>query len=571
MSSRSPAPSTHPPIRGNNARFTDVWATWFRNQIDSITGLNHLTDISNVGTNTHAQIDTAITNTAIHIADSTIHFTEASIDHVNIQNIGTNTHAQIDTAITNAANHIASTSNPHSVTAAQVGNTTAQWNADQIQGVDVLSTAPTDLQVLQYIAANSRYEPTTFSAGIGGSGTLNTIPLWTPDGSTLGDSVLTQDSPVTTVSCAENFNVTNQTDAYQIASTDVVVYPAATNFFLGPGAGVGSSTTYLLACGEDAGRNCTGLFNTVVGYQALYSGTSGRDNTAVGWRSQYSSTSGNFNVSLGTNSLQALTSGSGNLALGVSAGQSLTTGSTNFALGRSTLALATTASNNVCIGSLNSQKITTGNGNVFIGTQVAQNGTGAASNNVAIGNQSGLVNSANENTYIGFRAGGSQQNGTRNTMIGASAGYGASIYSVDGCVLLGYNAGITNTRDDTLMIENSNDVSTPLIYGEFDNDYVKVNGSFGWSIQEVSATATDTRAFGTTLVDASGGAITRTLPAAASYAGEILAFKKIDSSLNVVTIDGNASETIDGATTATLKTQYESIIIQSDGTEWWIL
>lgn len=49
-----------------------------------------------------------------HIADDTIHFTEASIDHANIQNIGTNSHDDIDS-------HIASTSNPHGVTQTQVG------------------------------------------------------------------------------------------------------------------------------------------------------------------------------------------------------------------------------------------------------------------------------------------------------------------------------------------------------------------------------------------------------------------------------------------------------------------
>lgn len=49
-----------------------------------------------------------------HHADASIHFTESSINHLNIQNIGTNSHDQIDA-------HIANTANPHSVTKAQVG------------------------------------------------------------------------------------------------------------------------------------------------------------------------------------------------------------------------------------------------------------------------------------------------------------------------------------------------------------------------------------------------------------------------------------------------------------------
>nr|WP_322719599.1 hypothetical protein [Nostoc sp. ChiQUE02]MDZ8232636.1 hypothetical protein [Nostoc sp. ChiQUE02] len=55
--------------------------------------------------------------------------------------------------------HTSDTSNPHGTTAAQVGNTTAQWNANKIQGVAISSTAPTNTQTLVYNSATSSYEP----------------------------------------------------------------------------------------------------------------------------------------------------------------------------------------------------------------------------------------------------------------------------------------------------------------------------------------------------------------------------------------------------------------------------
>lgn len=64
------------------------------------------TAIQNIGTNSHAAIDT-------HIADSTIHFTEASIDHTAIQNIGTNSHAAIDTHIADSTIHFTEGSIDH--------------------------------------------------------------------------------------------------------------------------------------------------------------------------------------------------------------------------------------------------------------------------------------------------------------------------------------------------------------------------------------------------------------------------------------------------------------------------
>lgn len=71
--------------------------------------------------------------------------------------------------------------------------------------------------------------------------------------------------------------------------------------------------------------------------------------------------------------------------------------------------------------------------------------------------------------------------------------------------------------------------------------------------------------------NATGGAFTVTLPAASGNTGLTYVIKKTDSSFNAVTIDGNASETIDGATTTTLNTQYEAVTIACDGTNWQIL
>lgn len=76
------------------------------------------------------------------------------------------------------------------------------------------------------------------------------------------------------------------------------------------------------------------------------------------------------------------------------------------------------------------------------------------------------------------------------------------------------------------------------------------------------------------LVDSSGGAFTLTLPAAASNTGKVFMIKKTDSTFataNAVTVDGNASETIDGSLTRTLNTQHEEYSIVSDGTNWRIL
>jgi hypothetical protein len=70
------------------------------------------------------------------------------------------------------------------------------------------------------------------------------------------------------------------------------------------------------------------------------------------------------------------------------------------------------------------------------------------------------------------------------------------------------------------------------------------------------------------IVDCTANTFTATLPTAASVAGKTYTVK--NSGSGVITLEGNGSETIDGATTRTL-IQYESIKVASNGTNWIII
>lgn len=72
------------------------------------------------------------------------------------------------------------------------------------------------------------------------------------------------------------------------------------------------------------------------------------------------------------------------------------------------------------------------------------------------------------------------------------------------------------------------------------------------------------------LVDASGGSRTVTLYAASGRSGNQVSVKKTDSSANTVTIDGNASETIDASTTQVISAQFTSLSMVCDGSNWHI-
>jgi len=91
------------------------------------------------------------------------------------------------------------------------------------------------------------------------------------------------------------------------------------------------------------------------------------------------------------------------------------------------------------------------------------------------------------------------------------------------------------------------------------------------STRTESATYTATLSDDVILVNANSGAVTIDLPVAATANGKVYQIKKIDASANDVIIDGDGSETIDGALTQVTNTQYESFSIVCNGTEWFVI
>ncbi|MDX2302708.1 MAG: tail fiber domain-containing protein [Microscillaceae bacterium] len=148
---------------------------------------------------------------------------------------------------------------------------------------------------------------------------------------------------------------------------------------------------------------------------------------------------GNFNVFVGSEAGKSNTSGESNTFLGEGAGLNNTFGNFNTFIGRSA-------------GRVN----TSGNRNTFLGRDA------------------GLFNeSGSRNTFLGEEAGFDNRTGELNTFIGHSAGRQNQAGSRN--IFLGYQAGFGEIGSDKLYIANSGTVE-PLIYGEFDNNLLRING-----------------------------------------------------------------------------------------------
>ncbi|PYK72631.1 MAG: hypothetical protein DME42_08495 [Verrucomicrobia bacterium] len=106
---------------------------------------------------------------------------------------------------------------------------------------------------------------------------------------------------------------------------------------------------------NDANANNVTDFNTATGGRALYTNLSGTSNTATGYLALYYNKSGSYNTAEGISALSNNTTGSNNVAIGRDAGANLTTGANNIVIGASVLGKAGEA-NTTRIGNTTQKK-----------------------------------------------------------------------------------------------------------------------------------------------------------------------------------------------------------------------
>lgn len=174
------------------------------------------------------------------------------------------------------------------------------------------------------------------------------------------------------------------------------------------------------------GKSDTNGSSLFIGIDAgLNDDSTGNENIGIGFNALKDNTTGYRNTANGNRALIDNTTGFGNTANGFSALANNTTGFSNTANGFEALVLNTTGFGNSVNGRLAMFNNTTGNSNVA----------------------------------LGYFAGFSNVTGSAN-------------------VFIGYDSGGTAQDESNKLYINNESSNNPLIYGEFDNDLIRINGTF---------------------------------------------------------------------------------------------
>ena len=224
-----------------------------------------------------------------------------------------------------------------------------------------------------------------------------------------------------------------------------------------------------LTMGSTATQTYQASYNTALGFQALYSNTTGYNNTASGVQSLYSNTTGYYNTASGVQALFSNTTGYRNTASGMYALYSNTTGSYNTASGYNAGSYISGGvnPNQTSITSLylgaETKALANGDSNEIV---LGYNTTGFGSNTAAYGNssltkhifQAGNVGIGTTTPTGKLEIGTYSASGTNayslyiNSISGAANNY--AIYTNAGLVHFGDSLDLASGKNITLVAAN---------------------------------------------------------------------------------------------------------------------
>lgn len=292
----------------------------------------------------------------------------------------------------------------------------------------------------------------------------------------------------------------------------------------------------------------------------------------------------------------------GNITPSTYAGATLIAGATSLTLSNSAIPTGSTSENvlliNTSTGVINQIASTAFGGAAVGGTNaILYDSSGALGGNVAkLGFgalAAGVMNiDVNQNAATGINIANTtsgalsqtyvrQGNGTSifetlmysptTTAYGSFIAGSAGIYTtatalpimIDGNASITFSTGLGSPAPQRMVIFGSGDVS---INSTSDVALLNINGSLAHKI--VPITATYSIGANDYIVTATSGTFTTTLPTAVGITGRTYIVKNYGT--GTVTLGTTSSQTIDGATTQTLSTQYSGYQVTSDGSNWQV-
>jgi len=240
------------------------------------------------------------------------------------------------------------------------------------------------------------------------------------------------------------------------------------NSFFGYMSGASNTTgSFNSFFGAAAGsKNTTGTENSFFGYGTGSNNTTGSHNSFFGRRSGLNNTTGGFNSFFGREAGVNNLTGANNSFFGAAAGNSNISGANNSFFGRSAGLFNTSGISNSFFGQGAGQFNTTGGFNSFFGRNAGRDNATAIAN-----------------SFFGHAAGEQNTTGTNNTFLGHAAGRNISTQSHS--IIIGANAGPNSPapNDHRRLYIDVETSDTPLIYGDFNQNHIVVNGALGIGAQ----------------------------------------------------------------------------------------